>query len=176
MRTLVFDTETTGLVKNMLQPLDRQPHIIEFFALSLDSAGNELEAFHYLCNPKIKLEEKITEITGITSEMLKDEKPFSAIAQHILELIEVHDEVVAHNLSFDKTVVDVEMKRCGKKVKWPSLICTVEATEYMKGHRLNMNALHEMLFGVVFTGAHRAENDVRALARCFNELRKMGVV
>jgi DNA polymerase III epsilon subunit family exonuclease len=176
MRTLVFDTETTGLIKNMLPPLDRQPHIIEFFALSLDSAGNELEKFHYLFNPGVKFEEKITQITGITPDMLKNEKSFSVIAQHILELIEVHDEVVAHNLSFDKAMIDVEMKRCGKKVKWPSLICTIEATEYIKGYRLNLNALHEMLFDVEFKDAHRAENDVRALARCFNELRKMGVV
>ena len=176
MRTLVFDTETTGLVKNMLQPLDRQPHIIEFFALSLDSAGNELEKFHYLFNPGVRLENIITEITGITSEMLKNEKPFSVIAQHLLELIEVHDEVVAHNLSFDMAMIDIEMKRCGKKVKWPNLICTVEATEYIKGHRLSMSALHDMLFDERFDGAHRAENDVRALARCFNELRKMGVV
>ena len=176
MRTLVFDTETTGLIKNMLQPLDRQPHIIEFFALSLNSAGSELETFHYLFNPGIKLDNIITEITGITSEMLKDEKSFSAIAQHLLELIEVHDEVVAHNLSFDKAMIDIEMKRCGKKVKWRDLICTVEATEYKKGHRLKLEALHEMLFGEGFDSAHRAENDVRALARCFNELRKMGVV
>jgi len=55
MRTLVLDTETTALIKNKLQPLDRQPRIIEFFALSLDSAGEELDTFSYLFNPGIKM-------------------------------------------------------------------------------------------------------------------------
>jgi len=176
MRTLVLDTETTALIKNKLQPLDRQPRIIEFFALSLDSAGEELDTFSYLFNPGIKIEDKITEITGIKQEMLDDQKPFSSIAQHILEVIEVHDEIVAHNMSYDKAVIDFEMKRLGKKVRWPELICTVESTEYMKGHRMNLRSLHEFLFGEPFENAHRAENDVRATAKCFLELRKMGVV
>lgn len=176
MRTLVLDTETTDLIKNKLQPLDRQPRIIEFFALSLDSAGNELESFSYLFNPGIRIGADTTRITGITPEMLVDQKPFSSIAQHILELIEVHDEVVAHNMSYDKAVIDFEMKRVGKKIKWPDLICTVESTEYIKGHRLNLSSLHEMLFDEAFTGAHRAENDVRALTRCFLKLREMGTV
>jgi len=176
MRTLVLDTETTALIKNKLQPLDRQPRIIEFLALSLDSAGEELDTFSYLFNPGIKIDEKITEITGIKQEMLDDQKPFSSIAQHILEVIEVHDEIVAHNMSYDKAVIDFEMKRLGKKVRWPELICTVESTEYMKGHRMNLRSLHEFLFGEPFENAHRAENDVRATAKCFLELRKMGVV
>ena len=176
MRTLVLDTETTALIKNKLQPLDRQPRIIEFFALSLDSAGEEMDTFSYLFNPGIKIDEKITEITGIKQEMLDDQKPFSSIAQHILEVIEVHDEIVAHNMSYDKAVIDFEMKRLGKKVRWPELICTVESTEYMKGHRMNLRSLHEFLFGEPFENAHRAENDVRATAKCFLELRKMGVV
>jgi len=176
MRTLVLDTETTALIKNKLQPLDRQPRIIEFFALSLDSAGEELDTFSYLFNPGIKIEDKITEITGIKQEMLDDQKPFSSIAQHIIEVIEVHDEIVAHNMSYDKAVIDFEMKRLGKKVRWPELICTVESTEYMKGHRMNLRSLHEFLFGEPFENAHRAENDVRATAKCFLELRKMGVV
>ena len=176
MRTLVLDTETTALIKNKLQPLDRQPRIIEFFALSLDSAGEELDKFSYLFNPGIKIDEKITEITGIKQDMLNDQKPFSSIAQHILEVIEVHDEIVAHNMSYDKAVIDFEMKRLGKKVRWPELICTIESTEYMKGHRMNLRSLHEFLFGEPFENAHRAENDVRATAKCFLELRKMGVV
>ena len=176
MRTLVLDTETTALIKNKLQPLDRQPRIIEFFALSIDSAGDELESFNYLFNPGMKLEAKTTEITGITDEMLANQKPFRSIAQHILELIEVHDEIVAHNMSYDKAVIDFEMKRLGKKIRWPDLICTVESTEYMKGHRMNLATLHEFLFGEPFAGAHRAENDVRATTRCFLQLREMGVV
>lgn len=176
MKTLVLDTETTDLIKNKLQPLDRQPRIIEFFALSLDSDGNELDAISQLFNPGMKLVGKTTEITGLTDEDLKDAPPFSKHADKIIELIEAHDEIVAHNMSYDRSVIDFELKRLGKKVRWPDLICTVEATEYINGFRLSLSALHELLFTEIFEGAHRAENDVRALARCFTRLREMGIV
>jgi DNA polymerase III epsilon subunit-like protein len=108
--------------------------------------------------------------------MLADAPKFSEKAEELKALIESHDEVIAHNATFDMTMVDNEMKRCGLTVNWPTVICTVEATEFMKGHRLKLANLHELLFGEVFLGAHRAENDVRALARCLLQLRAMGVV
>ena len=176
MKTLVLDTETTALIKNKLQPLDRQPRIIEFFALSMNGEGEELGVTHELFNPGMPLDMKTTEITGLTDEDLKKAPSFNAHADRIIELIEEHDEVVAHNASYDKNVVDFEMKRLGKKIVWPALVCTIEATEYMKGHRMNLGSLHEFLFGEPFAGAHRAENDVRATARCFLKLRELGVV
>lgn len=175
MKTLVFDTETTGLIKNKLQPLDRQPQVIEFFGLSLED-GEEKAALSQLFNPNKPLEEIITKITGITDKNLSTAPNFSEHAAKIKEFIESHDEIVAHNLSFDRSIVDFEMARCKLKIEWPKLICTVEATHYMLGHRLNLSKLHELLFGEAFEGAHRAEIDVRALARCFNELRKMEIV
>jgi len=50
----------------------------------------------------------------------------------------------------------------------------VQETEWIKGHRLSLSALHEELFGEPFSGAHRARVDVDALTRCFNELRQRG--
>ena len=176
MKTLVFDTETTDLIKNKLQPLDKQPFIIEFFGLSLDLEGNELCEYHFMFNPGFDISESVTSITKITNEMLVGKPKFGDHALEIKKIIEFHDEVVAHNLSYDKSIVDFEMKRAGLEVEWPDLVCTVEATEHIKGFRLNLNALHELLFGEGFTGAHRAENDVRALANCFRELRTTGSV
>lgn len=176
MKTLVFDTETTDLIKNKLQPLDRQPHIIEFFGVSLDLEGNELYTYHFMFDPGFKISDEVTRITNITPEMLVGKPKFKEHAEEIKAIIEKHDEVVAHNLSYDKSMIDFEMKRAGLEVEWPDLVCTVEATEHVKGFRLNLNALHELLFGEGFTGAHRAENDVRALANCFRELRTSGSV
>lgn len=176
MKTLVFDTETTDLIKNKMQPLDKQPRIIEFFGISLDLEGNELYQYHFMFNPGFEISETVKNITNITNEMLADKPNFGDHAEEIKAIIEKHDEVVAHNLSYDKAIVDFEMKRYGFEVEWPDLLCTVEATEHLKGFRLNLNALHELLFGEGFSGAHRAENDVRALANCFRELRTSGSV
>lgn len=173
MRSLLLDTETTDLITNSLQPLERQPRIIEFFGLSL----MELEeggTLGFRCNPGIKIPEVVTNITGITDAMVADEPPFSTHAADVKRLIEAHDEVVAHNLSYDKAVIDIEMKRCGLTVDWPELICTVEQSIHYKGFRLSLAALYEFLFKENFTGAHRAETDVRAMARCFIEMRRRG--
>jgi DNA polymerase III epsilon subunit-like protein len=176
MITLVFDTETTDLIKNKLLPLERQPHIIEFYGMSLDPEGNEIGTYHYLFKPPGKLSDDVKRITNITDEMLADAPPFASAAAEIKALIEKHEEVVAHNLSYDMGVVDFEMKRAGLTVEWPIPTCTVEGTEHLKGFRLNLSALHELLFGEKFDGAHRAENDVMALANCFRQLRSIGEI
>jgi DNA polymerase III epsilon subunit-like protein len=176
MRTLIFDTETTDLIKNKLLPLERQPHVIEFFGISVDMYGHECNSWGQLFDPGVPLTEVITRITGIKPDDLRGMPKFETKAIEIKKYIEGHDEVVAHNLSYDKSMIDFEMKRAGLTIEWPELICTVEATEHIKGHRLNLTALHELLMGEPFSGAHRAEADVRALANCFRALRETGVV
>jgi DNA polymerase III alpha subunit (gram-positive type) len=84
------------------------------------------------------------------------------------------DAVVAHNLSYDMAVLSAEYKRfdCAAPPPFPwERICTVEATEYIKGYRLNLTGLHQYLFGETFTAAHSAEADVKAMAKCFWELK-----
>jgi len=174
VKTLIFDTETSDLIGNSLLPIDKLPRIIELFGLSLDENCEEVGAYHFLFDPGIKITEEITRITSITNEMVKGKPRFSESSEAIRDLIMDHEEVVAHNLSFDRQMVDIEMKRCGLEVDWPILICTVEQSEFYRGHRLNLQALHELLFGEGFPNAHRAENDVRALARCFIKMRQDG--
>jgi len=176
MRTLIFDTETTDLIKNKLLPLERQPHIIEFFGLSVDMYGHHCRDLEHLFDPGFVISEEVQRITGIKPDDLKGAPKFADHAAAVKAFIEDHDEVVAHNLSYDKAMIDFEMKRAGLKVDWPELICTVESTEHIKGHRLSLTALHELLFGEPFAGAHRASADVYALASCFKALRETGAV
>ena len=177
MKTFVFDTETTGLIGNSVRQLDQQPHIIEFFGHLIDEKDELIKAMGFRANPGIPLEPIITRITGIRDEDLKDQKSFSAFKGDLVSLIEEADAVVAHNLSYDMAMVDMEMKRLDYIVEWPVIrICTVEATEWFKGHRLNLAALHEHLFSEPFKDAHSAKGDVAALTRCFCELRKRGEI
>jgi DNA polymerase III epsilon subunit-like protein len=105
--------------------------------------------------------------------MLKDAPWFKDKASDLKKFIEGHDRVVAHNLSFDMDRVNNEMERAGLVVEWPKdRICTVEQTEWLKGFRLSLGALYEFLFKENFPNAHRAENDVRAMSRCYIELIK----
>lgn len=177
MKHLLFDTETTGLIKNTAIRIENQPHIIELFGLSLGDELEEVGHWGSLFNHHKKLPDEIVKITGITDEMIKDAPWFYNKAAEVKAFIETHDIVVAHNLTYDMQMVDNEMARCNLTVNWPAdRICTVEQTEHIKGHRLSLTALHEHLFGEGFPSAHRAENDVRPMARCYIELRKRGML
>lgn len=174
--SFIFDTETTDLLGPSLLPAKHQPRIIEFYG-SLYEDGRLVDEVEFFANPGIKLEKKIVSITNITDAMLKDAEPFSYYAPAVADIVKRADEVVAHNLSFDLAVVDYEFERLGASVQWPERkICTVEETEWIKGFRLSLSALHEHLFGEAFKGAHRARVDVEALARVFFELRSKGYV
>jgi DNA polymerase-3 subunit alpha len=179
MRALIFDTETTDLISNSLLPEKHQPKVIEFFGHIVEDDGTVVRELEFLCNPGHRLEKITTDITGITNDMVADQPPFMAFEGDVRGLIGEADAVVAHNLSYDFDVVNFELKRCGTMdlVRWPRIrICTVQETEWFKGYRLNLSALHEHLFGVPFSGAHRARADVEALTRCYVELRKRGDV
>ena len=174
MLALIFDTETTGLVANSLQGEKHQPRVIEFFAQMVDEeSGQAVEELEFFCDPRIPLTEEITRITGIKPEDLVGAPRWAEMAGQVSDLIGRADKVVAHNLSYDQFVVEAEMARAGQPVVWPARrVCTVEGTEHLKGHRLNLSALHELLFGEPFAGAHRARVDVQALTRCYLELLK----
>lgn len=177
MKALIFDTEATQLVTNSLVKEQHQPRIIEFFGQIVEDDGTILEELEFMCNPGIPIPEKVTEITGIRDEDVADAGSFAKHAYALQQFIARSEAVVAHNLSYDWFVVNTEFERLGKKVEWPNIrICTVEETEWIKGFRLNLSALHEHLFGEPFAGAHRAREDVQALTRCYLELRRLGEI
>lgn len=181
MKVFIFDTETTGLISNSMLPPEKQPFVIEFYGGLWEAVPEEApELFReveFFAKPPVEIEEVITRITGITPEMLEGEKPFRDNLEAVLGIIAEADEVVAHNLSYDMAITNLEAVREGATISWPKVqTCTVEATEHLKGHRLNLSGLHEYLFGEPFAGAHRAKVDVEALAQCYFELVRRGEI
>jgi len=176
MKVFAFDTETTGLIENMTIKEDKLPEIIEFFGCYVDlSSGQVEDEIEFLIKPKGSLNLQETKLV-ITEEMLADKAPFAAHAEMIKGFIEAAPIVIGHNVSFDKEMVDVEMKRIGMSVKWPRSLCTVEQTAYMKGFRLSLTNLHQLLFETTFVDAHRAKADTMATVRCACELYKRGLL
>jgi DNA polymerase III subunit epsilon len=174
---LCLDAETTGLLDNHLLPLDKQPEIVELFACELGLDSGEIGAeFNSFFKPARPVTAETTRITGITPAMVADAPLFADKAQQLQAMIESTDCIVAHNLSYDKEMIDLEFERLGRKIKWPALLCTVEATVHLKGFRLSLTALHELLFNERFPEAHRARTDVMALVRCLIELKKRGEI
>lgn len=171
----VLDTETTGLIENVTVKDDKLPEVIDFYGCLLDvDTGKVLEEVDLLIKPTIakKLPEEIVNITHITDEMLKGKKLFSMHADEIRTLIEKAPVATAHNAAYDKEVLDIEFNRLDQTINWKFVMCTVEQTMHLKGFRLSLSALHELLFNEAFADAHRAKTDVHALCRCVVELIK----
>lgn len=175
MKALIFDTETSGLIDNHSMPLDRQPEVIEFAGMLVDlESGATLQDLELLIRPERPVSAEVTGITRITNEMLAGAPAFRAVAPQIELLLSEAQLAIAHNASYDQEILNLEFERLGRDLAWPRVVCTVEATVHLKGFRLSLTGLHELLFNEPVTEAHRAKNDTVALARCAVELWRRG--
>ena len=101
---VVFDIETTGLNKDF-------DKIIEIGALKY--RNNVLVSeFNYLVNPKIKIPEIITTITGIKDEDLINEDTIDNILPKFIDFIE-DLPLIAHNSEFDLGFINTNLKLLG---------------------------------------------------------------
>lgn len=177
MIDVIFDTETTGLWDNTVKSVKKQPKIIELYAVKIDRLSgtvlDEIDTFFHVGEP---LSEKTKLITKITDEMLIDAPKFSEFAPRLKKLFETADRVVAHNLVYDREMVNFEMQRCNLTLTWPSQLCLIEQTEWFEGFWLNLTKLHKLLFGEAFPEAHRARNDAEATLRCYRKLVEDGMI
>lgn len=178
MIVFAFDTETSDIPASRLLPLNKQPEIIEFYGCSADlETGEILFDIDLMIKPSKELDEtsKASKAHKITNDMLKDAPSFSDVADQIQTAFDKGGKPLAHNASFDIEMVEIEFQRLGREFLHPlKAICTVEATMHLRGYRLSLMALHEMLFARPFPEAHRAKNDVRALVDCAVELYRRG--
>lgn len=177
MTAIIFDTETTDLIANPLINDNKQAHVVEFCGMIVEEDGEVSETLEFLCRPPVPMSKEAAQITGIRGAMLEDKLPYSHYADQVQAFFHKAKTCVAHNLFFDKRVIDMEYARIGKPFIWtPRLIDTVKETEWILGRRMKMGELYEYLFGERFAEAHRARNDVLALVRIYNELRKRGLL
>ena len=186
MKALVFDTETSGLISSRLAKAEQLPEVIEFYGAMVDftKAGKYkvTQELGLLIKPDRMINElktgkqNITRITGITNAMVKDAPAFKAVAARIISFVEQAPLAIAHNVTFDKEMLDIEAWRLNHAIHWPPVLCTVEATGYLRGDPLTLSELHAYLFGQKHADAHRAKADTHALIRCCAELYKRGVI
>ena len=177
---IIFDTETTGLLKASIVDINLQPKIIELAAIKLDDQTlEEIDRIEFLVNPSSPIPKEIVKITGITDDILKDAKPFEYHYPALVDFFLGEKYLFAHNISFDIGMLKNDLIRIGRLTQFPYppvQICTVVQTMQIKGYRLNLMAMHRHLFGEDFKEAHRAMNDVEALTKCVKELIKTGVI
>lgn len=187
---LFFDTETTGLPKNWKAPvtdLNNWPRLVQLAYLVYDDDGNLKTDKNFIVKPDgFTIPLGVSMIHGISNERAnKVGEPLNFVMQQFDAALSHSDTVVAHNISFDEKIVGAEFLRLGMNnpILPKKKICTMASTADfcgIKGDYGNkwpkLSELHEKVFGTGFTEAHNAENDIKATAKCFWELRRRGKI
>lgn len=166
MKTLIFDTETTGLPYHPEAKGHLQPRIIEWGGALVDQSGTVLATHETLVNPGVPLPPRITEVTGLKDEDLVDQPRFPTLAAAVRPMFESADVLLAHNLPFDSALMAFDLARNKLAADWPwpgVMICTVQEHAEEWGRRPKLVELYHHYFGEALSQKHRALDDVMAL-------------
>lgn len=160
---VVFDLETTGLNAQKCE-------IIEIAAVIMKN-GEEISEYHTYIKPNVSIPMEITNLTGITNEMVADARPMEEVIPEFLEYIG-NRPLVAHNADFDTGFMRVACERLGIEREFVSIDTVTLAKcllPQLKKHRLNNLAEH---FGLSFNH-HRALEDTKVLGQITLKLWEM---
>ncbi|MET4630892.1 DNA polymerase-3 subunit epsilon [Bradyrhizobium sp. I1.8.5] len=151
---ILIDVETTGL--NTAQDEVIELAMVKFTYLPDDRIAAITDVFSSFNEPSIPIPEEITELTGITDEMVSGHRiDPDAVASFVSDAV----LIVAHNANFDRKFAERY---------WPVLerrpwACSATEVEWRK-HGFDGSRLGYLLAGVgLFHQAHRAIDDCRAL-------------
>lgn len=154
---VVVDCETSGLVAK----LDK---IFEIAAVKVLN-GEIIDEWHSLVNPGIYVPMDTTNITGITSDMLKEHPTFDGIGKRFLDFFTDGSVFVAHNVSFDREFINNSLQCYNLPIIDSPYLCTVDLARHLYPNfsKFNLGYLSES-FSIDLPQAHRAIHDARATA------------
>jgi DNA polymerase-3 subunit epsilon len=157
----IIDIETTG-------GSARNEKITEV-AIYLHDGNRITGEFVTLVNPERNIPYFITNLTGITNEMVEDAPRFYEIAKKIVEFTDGRI-FVAHNARFDYSFIRQEFKSLGFNFK-KSILDTVSLSrKLIPGHRsYSLGNICKDL-SISINGRHRAAGDALATVKLFEIL------
>ena len=116
--------------------------------------GNSYSAFP---DPKVPLSEEIKKLTGITDDMLKDQKINWSLVEEIFSQSHI---IIAHNAAFDRPFIDKQIPISLDKI-WG---CSLKQINWLeKGFTIHKLEILGIFHGFFIENAHRALNDADAL-------------
>lgn len=167
---VVLDIETTGLdAKN--------DAITEIGAVKI--LDREIvDTFQTFVNPGMAIPQKITRLTGIDDNMVKDAPMIDEVLENLKDFCG-ESALAAHNAPFDFGFINEKAKVLDWKIKNPiidTLSLSRELIQDLKRHKLNHVAKY---FGILLDKHHRAYHDAMAtgeiLIKLFDILEGKGV-
>ena len=151
---VAVDTETTGLRSS-------RDRIIEVAAVKARK-GKVVDRFVTLINPMEPIPTRITRITGINSHMVTHAPLACEVLPTFVEFLG-DAVVVMHNVRFDLSFINAELKRAGLSPLANETVCTVRlARRLLRGLPSKSLASLKAYFGIEVDAAHRALPDAIA--------------
>lgn len=189
MKTLVFDTETTGLVDSKKLPSHpSQPHLVQLCCLLYDEYDELRSQCALIVKPPegVLIPKEATDVHGITTEMANDlGVPLSVAVAVYTNMRAQVDIQVAHNIEFDVIVMNAALHRLQAKPRHPGpakRFCTMRelattvnlpptpkmvAAGFKKNKPPNLSEAIMHCFGETLEGAHDALIDAAGAARLY---------
>lgn len=158
---VVIDIETSHFSP------DKGGMIIEVAAVRVRD-GKITETMHQLINPERKISKQITELTGITNDMLTDKPTFREVIPALYQFIG-ESTVIAHNAKFDwDRYLKFFLKKVGIMPLNPVIDTMSLSRKYLKNDDKNykLGYLCELV-NVKLSNHHRALADAIATAELF---------
>jgi DNA polymerase-3 subunit epsilon len=162
---VVVDIETTGGGQGN--------HRITEIGMVKVVEGKTIDTWQSLINPQRHIPKFITELTGISNDMVIDAPVFAEVASEVADFCE-GCIFVAHNVNFDYGFFKQEFERLEQSFRLPKL-CTVRlAKRHLPGHdSYSLGRICKDL-GIQLENHHRALDDAKAAAELLlmvNEVR-----
>lgn len=157
----IIDVETTGGTARFEK--------ITEIAIVLHDGDRVVDTFSTLLNPERSIPWSITQLTGITDEMVAQAPKFYEIAKKVVEMTE-SAIFVAHNVSFDYSFIREEFSRLGFDFTRKQL-CTVQMSRKafpgLPSYSLSNLKKH---FDIQANRSHRALDDTLATVEIFERI------
>jgi DNA polymerase-3 subunit epsilon len=160
----IVDIETTGS-----RPTEDK---ITEIAIILHDGHKTVDSFTSLINPGRSIPYEITQLTGITNEMVREAPKFHEVARRIVEFTE-GKVFVAHNVRFDYSFIKSEFHSLGYNYQRKTL-CTVRLSrKLLPGYpSYSLGKLCSSL-KIPLNNRHRAYGDAEATSKLFDKILKL---
>lgn len=155
----VLDLETTGFSATTEK-------ITEVGIMKVKE-GEVIDQFSCFVNPEKHIPQRVTEVTNITDDMVKDAETIEQVFPKILEFIE-GSVLVAHNAPFDMGFLKQNAKTLGYEFDYTYLDTLSLAKDLFPDYKkYKLGKIAENL-GIKVEVAHRALDDVDTTVKVFN--------
>lgn len=151
---VVLDLETTGTWVE-------KDRIVEIALVKLLPGGGR-ESFHSRVNPGMPIPPRVSQITGIKDEDVKEAPPFKQIGPAVVEFIGDADLAGFNVERFDLPLLERELFDAGIKFHWRDRAVYDAQRIYHLHEKRDLKAAYQFYCGKVLTNGHTAMADTEA--------------